>query len=345
MGELNENHAEPLRRFDGPRDGVDAACDMALSACATVARGFEFLQSMGPSQWGPVIKSAGDCFNAALREIRSRLSAEDWKCVVEEIIRSHPVFQNFQHDPLTRRAYCKPRGYPGDAVLVDFLYRHSSVDRRVREASELGRALYSYTSNSAAARAARNRLAIVAAEIDGLASRRQRPDVLSIACGHMREVEACPAVRECRLGRFVGLDQDELAISVVRGEYGPLGVDGRLTPLFRTLAGLEKRIGKFDLVYCMGLFDYLPPSWAPRFMSGFFSLLKDGGKLVIGNFAPSGSDVAYMEAFMDWWLVYRDQDEMRALARALPQDLVSACRVHFEETRHIMFLEIERRTE
>ena len=35
---------------------------------------------------------------------------------------SHPIWQLLMEDPYTRRAFEKPRGYAGDAVMLDFVY-------------------------------------------------------------------------------------------------------------------------------------------------------------------------------------------------------------------------------
>jgi hypothetical protein len=44
-----------------------------------------------------------------------------------------------------------------------------------------------------------------------------------------------------------------------------------------------------------------------------FDLLNPGGTLLVANFAQGLLDAAYMEAFMDWWLTYRTDEELHNL--------------------------------
>src|SRR5579872_2044960 len=44
------------------------------------------------------------------------------------ICQSHPLSQIVLEDPYSRRAYEKPRGYAGDAVMLDYIYRPSSME-------------------------------------------------------------------------------------------------------------------------------------------------------------------------------------------------------------------------
>ena len=37
-------------------------------------------------------------------------------------ILTHPLGELLHRDPFTRRGFDKPRGYAGDAVLIDYLY-------------------------------------------------------------------------------------------------------------------------------------------------------------------------------------------------------------------------------
>jgi extracellular factor (EF) 3-hydroxypalmitic acid methyl ester biosynthesis protein len=72
-------------------------------------------------------------------------------------------------------------------------------------------------------------------------------------------------------------------------------------------------MGKFDLIYSAGLFDYLTDAVAEKLVASMAAMLKPGGKLLIGNFAPSCCGRGYMELFLDWKLIYRNADQLRNL--------------------------------
>jgi hypothetical protein len=78
-----------------------------------------------------------------------------------------------------------------------------------------------------------------------------------------------------------------------------------------------------DFIYAAGLFDYLNDHLAVRTIKRMFDLLRRGGRLVVANFTPQSSGRAYMEAFMDWWLIYRTGAELDALAAGLPMGEVA----------------------
>jgi SAM-dependent methyltransferase len=79
---------------------------------------------------------------------------------------------------------------------------------------------------------------------------------------------------------------------------------------------LAAQLGHFDLVYSAGLYDYLPDALARRLTARLLQMLRPGGRLLIANFVPGGSGRGYMELFMDWTLVLRNEAAMRALAVA-----------------------------
>ena len=97
-----------------------------------------------------------------------------------------------------------------------------------------------------------------------------------------------------------------------------------------------------DLVYAAGLFDYLPDSLARRLTRRMFEMLRPDGRLLLANFAPDSAGREYMEAFMHWNLIYRDEDEVEALAVGLPAERISARRVFRDFAGNIVYLDIRR---
>ena len=96
--------------------------------------------------------------------------------------------------------------------------------------------------------------------------------------------------------------------------------------------------GQFDFVYAAGLFDYLNAPVAAALTRRMFDMTRPGGLMLIPNFLTGRAGFGYMEAFMDWHLIYRNHADMRALADALPSGDVAGCRVFADSDDAIVFL-------
>ena len=104
------------------------------------------------------------------------------------------------------------------------------------------------------------------------------------------------------------------------------------------------RPGSFDMVYAAGLYDYLNQRLASALSAAFFSLLRPGGRLVVENFDAGIYDSGYMEAIVDWFLIYRDAAEMLALAGTIEPGELALKRVYTRQSRDIYCLELRRRS-
>jgi SAM-dependent methyltransferase len=252
--------------------------------------------------------------------------------------RAHPLRSLLHEDPFTRRAYDRPRGYPGDAELLDLIYeRDPDMDGAP---SPLGRRIFAETIACDQAEAVRGRKELMAQILDRTCDERAGARILSIACGHLREAQASRAVRAGAFSRFVGVDHDSLTLDLVRRTLGPVGVEA----VQGTVASLLRRgfPDAFDLVYSAGLYDYLPTPVAQRLSARLFSLLRPGGKLLVANCAP-GQVAGYMEAFMDWMLIYRDEAELSALGARIRSEELAGCRTFGDRTGCHVYLEVVRR--
>ena len=185
------------------------------------------------------------------------------------------------------------------------------------------------------------RRAFIASLIDRATQARRDLRILSIAAGHLREANLCAAVRRKRFGRFVALDSDADSLAKVRESYGAFGVEPVLANVRRLIAG-KLSLGEFDLVYSTGLFDYVGPAAGRRLVRTMFQHLRSGGRLLVANFLPGIRDAAYMEAFMDWQLLYRTRQEMIDLTMEIPQDEIHDISLFTEENRNIIFVQVRR---
>lgn len=272
-----------------------------------------------------------------LSEIRRTCPNEVWDQEIVPRCFRHPLREVVHQDPYTHRAYVKPRGYAGDAIMIDYIYSRCAPTGT----SLLGKKVFDYTtgcSNAESVRARRDRIAV---RIDEVAQVRKKPRILSIACGHLREVEQSKAVCDGLIGEFVAVDQDVESINFVKREYGRLGVRCVCSPIRDLLKGNIEPL-RFDLIYATGLYDYLPDLMAKRLTKQLFKLLAPGGNLLVANFLPDSMGRGYMETFMNWRLTYRTVRELESLGEQIQVEEVSRAQSSQDEWGNIGYLEIVR---
>ena len=275
-----------------------------------------------------------------LSALRASAPTEVWHGVMEQCKR-HPVLGAIHQEPFTARTFNKPRGYAGDAVMIDYIYTRDCRNSEADAVTRLGEQLFAFIRDTPACAAVRARRDIVAGALDEMCERVHRPRILSVACGHLREAGLSRAVRANRAGEIVALDADALSLQVIAtSEYGVnvKTVCNSIKGLFRGPVADEK----FDFVYSTGLYDYLDERMATRLTHRMFDMLNPGGRLLVANFLPDIWCAGYMETFMDWKLVYRDAAQMNALASTIPAGQIKASRTFLERNNNIIFLELNK---
>lgn len=231
--------------------------------------------------------------------------------------RQHPLHALVLQDPFTQRAVTKPRGYAGDAVMMDFIYDGAPP----AGTSAVGADVFRATTRAGMGLSVRYRRQLLRSLIDDTVVRHERPRLLSVAAGHCRELQGSLVEDAGFAGEFVALDQDPLScqeIARVHAGHAVRVVNQGVRELAGSSQGsvLADALGRFDLIYSAGLYDYLPDALARRLTRRLLGMLRPGGRVLIANFVPGGSGRGYMELFMDWTLVLRSEAQMRELADA-----------------------------
>lgn len=263
--------------------------------------------------------------------------ARAWKQWVA-VAKEHSLKRLVHLDPFTRRAFDKPRGYAGDAALLDLIYYDQGL-AVLNGTPQLGQAIFWRNRNAPAPQAVRERRDHMGALIDCTALRRPAPRVLSVAAGHLREALKSTAVVTAGIGELVAFDQDRASLEeVARTLPGRVTCyEGSIRDLLRGTA-----LGNFDLIYAAGLFDYLESALAKRLIRRLFEALTDGGQLVIANFVPDIRDSGYMETYMGWDLIFRSPDEILDLASELPPSVRGTASTYFLHSADICYLSVRR---
>lgn len=301
-----------------------------LAIILEVAHG-EFKRNIAAAQ--VVARLAGN-----LHQLRALAGPAIWKQLIPTA-QSHAVQEYLQQDPFTKWSFEKPRGYSGDATLLDIYYQHSSAREIVEAATPLGQEIYEYTSNADSSVAGRERRDILAQYVDNAATEHLEAEVLSVACGHLRESEKVSALKNGGLKRWVALDQDPQSIATVM-ETCPEAI---VKPLQGSVRGLLRRsykIGSFDLVYASGLYDYLTKPLGVRLLERCWEMVKPGGKFLFANFSDEIQTDGYMESFMDWPLILRNEDDMLDIAESAVEKSEAEIRTFYGSNRNIVYAEM-----
>ena len=272
-----------------------------------------------------------------LQRVREKIPGPRWHEFVQEDVIEHPLISTIHLDPMCRHSFEKPRGYPGDAELLDYIYRL----REVSADSPVGQAVHEYAVNRPAACAVRHRKDWIAYTMDRTVEQHGRgARVLSIACGHLREAKLSAAVQQGWLDELVALDADERSLEVAV-QNSP----ETIRPVHRSigrLLGRPEKLGKFSFVYSAGLYDYLEPRVARRLSNCMFEMLEPGGRMLFSNFLPQVQDAGFMETYMGWQLIYRDRGALADTIAELPDELVAERRIYEDPYGAIGYVEVTR---
>jgi extracellular factor (EF) 3-hydroxypalmitic acid methyl ester biosynthesis protein len=266
-------------------------------------------------------QSIHDAANAASREIVEGESLAASKHYTETMLT-----RALSDVPLVWHTYTKPRGYPGDFEAMTSMYDGQrggdSIFTRVMD--QLG-----HEERLAATVAIRKRFLVEQLGLCVLEAGKRHDGpvrIVSVGSGPAREVvDYLAATPPGPRLEFVLVDQDEDALSFacdrLREAARPHG--DRVRILCRHLSFAElfampelvAEVSQADMIYTAGLFDYLGEGVGRALMNGCFGLLRDGGRLVVGN-AADGPGVRWMPEFvLDWTMIYRTEAELRDLAR------------------------------
>lgn len=336
-------------RIQLDRESLITPEDMAANIALAPAPEDDGASDSAKAELGLILHSAEQWFESgnepqrtmrwtveALHKLRRKSTPAVWQTLAP-IAQSHPVARYFHQDPFTRWSFEKPRGYSGDARLLDFIYQHETIKEDVDEASPIGKALYAYSKYYPSCVAVRERRDLLARYVDEIAEERGgETEVLAIASGHLREAERSLALAKGQIKRWIALDQDPLSVGAVARDHAGTVVEARDGSVRGLLTDAYK-LGSFDFIYSAGLYDYLPDAVAIRLNKRCVRMLKPGGTLLFANFSPELTDDGYMETFMNWTLLLRGEDEMwNIINRSVDRNTVEA-NVFFGENRNIVY--------
>jgi len=276
-----------------------------------------------------------------LYELYASTSDNEWEYLLNNHLLKHPIKDVLMQDPLTARAFNRPRGYAGDAALLDMIYFPGKMD--FSNVTSLGRQLYNYTAKTSVCRTLTKRVRLVSSYIDKVAEQKPNARALSVACGHCREAEFSKAIQNNELAELVALDNDNASLELVKQEYGSFRINQAHLSVADLIKG-RNNFGKFDLIYSAGLYDYLGKRFAQKLTAQLYNMLAPQGKLILINIAPDYDEIGFVESYMSWAMIGRGKTELLELASDLSSNEHATLNVKDDSLlfSHFHILEIEK---
>lgn len=231
----------------------------------------------------------------------------------------------FLAGPIWRRAYEKPLGYPGDYMLMDQVYSWQYEGNTLF--GKLVHRLGLEVAECIATRMVMVQKTI--ADVVGRGDAGRPARITSLGSGPAREVQNYLAGRLLQgVVEFTLIDQEKDALAHAYDKAYRLSVhhSGMATVSCLQVSFMEMLRGEGafeplapqDLIYTVGLVDYLAPHRARNLAVSLYRRLDSGGTLVIGNMKDTVEGNFWpMEVICDWTLHYRDESEMLAMVEGL----------------------------
>jgi extracellular factor (EF) 3-hydroxypalmitic acid methyl ester biosynthesis protein len=287
-------------------------------------------------------------------EVIAEQIADDQRPAHESYLRQH-LHSLVLCAPFAHRTFYKPLGYAGDYEMVNMIARDGQE----------GGSLYAKVVNcwflqQPPAAAHRNRLTYLARCMETEALRLSRlgrkARIFNFACGPAVEVQ-----------RFLGdsllseqveltltdfnretLEHVEKAIQDVKGRchrqtavrFQKQTVHQLLKESLKPAAAGDGVKREYDFVYCSGLFDYLSDHTCAQLTDIFYDRVAPGGLLVVTNVDPSNPLRNGMAYLLDWHLIYRTAQNLRALLPDRAPD--DAVQIRSDATGVNLFMEVRK---
>lgn len=303
---------------------------------AAVDQIVEDLTTMAAPRWTALLQRGHDAVVPFQRDATAR-----------SILKSYTektISPEFLNGPGWARSFDKPLGYPGDYRIMNYVY-----DNEIDGGGIYEKFVHKLSLDGAQAVMSRLGLFVeMAAHHINETVESENAKILSIGAGPARELE--PLIKRLAPHKSVNavlVDQEDAALeyalaNISRINNSRLKVDAINISFREMLApnNLAENFAGCDIIYSLGMVDYLNPLLARRFVGRLYQLLPEGGKLVIGNVSNlTNGGMWPCEYIVDWSMFFRTRDEMLAMASDIPDAKIE---VTMDELEAIYFLVIDK---
>jgi len=261
-----------------------------------------------------VVQQLTDCINEVLSQC-NKLEAQlkdDAELLKQTQVRFREAIRPwFEKSWCMQRAFTKPRGYPGDYELLTAIYNRQP--KSLGLGAYLDRYFLGTTLGQAVPARMRSAREFLLQEIG---RRDGKVTILNVACGACREYTEgfeSAADREIELTL---VDNDPLALEFVQtnvADQFPANIAVnyiRYNALRMTNSRVNvERFNRNDIIYSVGLCDYIPDEYLIPMLKGWRESVAEGGVVYVAFKDMELYDTAEYQWLVDWYFFQRTAGE------------------------------------
>lgn len=221
----------------------------------------------------------------------------------------------FDRSWFMQRAKVKPRGYPGDYETLTGIY--DGLPKSVG----IGGYLDLFFLGTILGRAVPARIRAARAFLIAELARRGTATAVNVACGPCREyTEDWKPAHPGNFLRVACIDSDRQALDFVEARLAaapPEGVEVQCVSYNALRMGSAKanvaKFGRPDILYSVGLCDYIPDKFMIPMLRGWRETVADGGVVYVAFKDSRRYPTEEYQWLVDWFFLQRTEEDCRRL--------------------------------
>ncbi len=235
------------------------------------------------------------------------------------------IFPYFMRSRFAQRAYFKPKGYAGDFLMMEAIYKNEPDGD-----GTLGLLVDRYCLDTPPARAVRERRMLLSQILEREVAKRlscptvhgEKVKVMNLACGSNRELfDFLARFGQTQMVEALCIDADKDALKYSDEKVNVFRHDAKIRLMQEnvikwSLGRSKHDFSRQDIIYSAGLTDYLDDRLFTAMVKKAWDYLRPGGLLILSNFSINNPNKAWMDHILQWKLIHRSEEDMERLFRA-----------------------------
>lgn len=250
-----------------------------------------------------------------------------------------------------RRCLEKPRGYPGDYLMMEIGYQDVVTGRKLDNKFFDRYFFDKYHSIFLRKEKLKQILMALIKDSNAISGKRGRSpfEIMTLGGGPAREwfeLDKEMQNQKIRAVHLTYLDQDKEAMSFAKKRLNPNNLVEKRRFLRMSLIEFSKPVsstlskdGSYDVIYGLGIADYFHDQFLSAIIAKACSLLKNGGKFILTHKDSNSFPMEPADWLCDWTFVHRSEKQFEALIKSVLDNLSSKfdLEICWESSGQILF--------